>query len=137
MLFSIGKLFGNPIQIDNNTVTRARLSYARICIEIDISKLVPEKYMLWIGGKDVLLQVKWDPIPKYCPSMWATWRSTVMLLGRSRHHLRRTSPDWPLRDRGSMRTEESRGDNPGVIHNITRMRGLERAGGPTPRATTP
>ena len=68
MLFSIGKLFGNPIQIDNNTVTRARLSYARICIEIDISKPAPEKYILRIGGKDVVLQVKWDPIPKYCPA---------------------------------------------------------------------
>ncbi|XP_042029907.1 uncharacterized protein LOC121776810 [Salvia splendens] len=46
MLFSIGKLFGEPIQIYLNTITRARLSYARICIEIDISKPVPEKYIL-------------------------------------------------------------------------------------------
>ncbi|XP_042023078.1 uncharacterized protein LOC121770412 [Salvia splendens] len=66
MLFSIGKLFGEPIQIDHNTITRARLSYARICIEIDISKPVPEKYILRLGGKDVTLQVRWDKIPHYC-----------------------------------------------------------------------
>ncbi|XP_042005686.1 uncharacterized protein LOC121754383 [Salvia splendens] len=66
ILFSIVKLFGEPIQIDHDTITRARLSYARICIEIDISKPVPEKYMLRLGGKDVTLQVRWDKIPHYC-----------------------------------------------------------------------
>ncbi|XP_042027199.1 uncharacterized protein LOC121774377 [Salvia splendens] len=66
MLFSIGKLFGEPIQIDHNTITRARMSYARICIEIDISKPVPGKCMLRLGGKDITLQVRWDKIPHYC-----------------------------------------------------------------------
>ncbi|KAL1554436.1 hypothetical protein AAHA92_14993 [Salvia divinorum] len=68
MLFSIRKLFGEPIQVDHNIATRARLSYARICVEIDISKPVPEKYMIRVEEKDVTLQVKCDKVPQYCSS---------------------------------------------------------------------
>ncbi|XP_042029955.1 uncharacterized protein LOC121776865 [Salvia splendens] len=107
MLFSIGKLFGEPIQLDHATITRARLSYARICIEIDISKPVPDKYMLRIGGKDVTLQVKWDKIPQYC--------SACKHVGHSEEHCyafgkRPTPPKKDFSRSASQKQNEMRGD---------------------------
>ena len=46
-------------------------------------------------------------------------------MGRDRHHPRKISPNRPRRDRGRMRSEESRGDSPGIIHNIIGPRALE------------
>ncbi|XP_042034801.1 uncharacterized protein LOC121781156 [Salvia splendens] len=42
-LFAIGKLLGTPIQVDRATANKTRLSFARICVEIDITKPPPEK----------------------------------------------------------------------------------------------
>ncbi|XP_042035112.1 uncharacterized protein LOC121781440 [Salvia splendens] len=65
-LFAIGKLFGTPIQVDRATASKSRLSFARICIEIDITKPPPEEIILDICGRETVQQVKWDKIPAYC-----------------------------------------------------------------------
>ncbi|XP_042056295.1 uncharacterized protein LOC121800869 [Salvia splendens] len=65
-LFAIGKLLGTPIQIDRATANRMRLLFARLCIEIDISKPPPEEIILDICGRETMQQVKWDKIPSYC-----------------------------------------------------------------------
>ena len=65
-LFAIGYLLGNPILIDHDTVTKKRLSFARICVEIDISKPPTEEVVLDILGKESVLKVKWEKIPLYC-----------------------------------------------------------------------
>lgn len=65
-LFAIGGLFGTPIQIDHATATQTRLSFARICVELDISKPPPEEFVLDIMGKEVIQKVKWDKIHMYC-----------------------------------------------------------------------
>lgn len=65
-LFAIGKLLGNPIQFDQATATKSRLSFARICVEIDITKPATEEIILDICGKETAKQIKWDKIPAYC-----------------------------------------------------------------------
>ena len=65
-LYAIGSLLGNPIQLDHDTANKKRLSFARICVEIDISKPPTEKVVLDILGKEMILKVKWDKIPLYC-----------------------------------------------------------------------
>ncbi|XP_042044112.1 uncharacterized protein LOC121789818 [Salvia splendens] len=65
-LYAIGKLLGNPIQIDRATANKSRLSFARLYIEIDITKAPPEEIILDICGRPLVQQVKWDKIPPYC-----------------------------------------------------------------------
>ncbi|XP_042009085.1 uncharacterized protein LOC121757635 [Salvia splendens] len=65
-LFAIGKLLGTPIQVDRATANKSRLSFARICIEIDITKPPPEEIILDICGQETVRQVRWDKIPSYC-----------------------------------------------------------------------
>lgn len=65
-LYAIGSLLGNPIQLDQATVSKTRLSFARICVEIDITKPPTEEVVLDILGKETILKVKWGKIPLYC-----------------------------------------------------------------------
>ncbi|XP_042023099.1 uncharacterized protein LOC121770435 [Salvia splendens] len=67
-LFEVSTLYaiGNPIQLDHDTTSRKRLYFARICVEIDISKPHTEEVVLDILGKETILKVKWDKIPSYC-----------------------------------------------------------------------
>lgn len=61
-LFAIGKLLGNPIQVDRATANKTRLSFARICVEIDITKPPTEEIILDLCGKEITQLVKWDTI---------------------------------------------------------------------------
>ncbi|XP_042044102.1 uncharacterized protein LOC121789801 [Salvia splendens] len=65
-LYAIGKLLGNPIEIDRAMAKKSRLSFARLCIEIDITKAPPEEIILDICGRPLVQQVKWDKIMSYC-----------------------------------------------------------------------
>ncbi|KAL1537880.1 peroxidase [Salvia divinorum] len=65
-LIAIGNLLGHAVQVDRATISRSRVSFARICVEVDISQHIPEEITLDIAGKRVTLKVKWDKIPLYC-----------------------------------------------------------------------
>ncbi|KAL1536322.1 hypothetical protein AAHA92_28995 [Salvia divinorum] len=65
-LFAIGKLLGTPIQIDQATAMKTRLFFARICVEIDITKAPTEEIVLNLCGTETILHVRWDKIPPYC-----------------------------------------------------------------------
>ncbi|KAL1545214.1 hypothetical protein AAHA92_21962 [Salvia divinorum] len=65
-LIAIGNLLGHAVQVDRATISRSRVSFARICVEVDISQPIPEEISLDIAGKRVTLKVKWDKIPLYC-----------------------------------------------------------------------
>lgn len=65
-LFAIGRLFGNPIQLDRATATRSRYSFARMCVEIDITKPPPETITLDLAGIQISQRVAWDKLPLYC-----------------------------------------------------------------------
>ena len=61
-LFAIGGLLGTPIQVDYATISQKWLSFARICIEIDISKAPPEEIVIDIQGREIRQKVKWDTL---------------------------------------------------------------------------
>lgn len=65
-LFEIGKLLGTPVKIDVYTANKSKLSQANLCIEMDISKALPNH--LWIGilEKGVAVKVNYGSIPHYC-----------------------------------------------------------------------
>lgn len=65
-LFAIGGLLGTSILADHDTIAQKRLSFARICVEIDISKSPSEEIVIDIQGKKFRQRVKWDRIPQYC-----------------------------------------------------------------------
>ncbi|XP_042029869.1 uncharacterized protein LOC121776766 [Salvia splendens] len=68
-LYAIGKLLGTPIQVDRATANKSRLFFARLCIEIDITKPPPDEIIMDICGRTSVQQVKWDKIPSYCGGM--------------------------------------------------------------------
>ena len=57
-LFAIGGLLGEPLQVDHATITHSRLSFARLCIEIDISKTPVEEIVLDLQGREIRQIVK-------------------------------------------------------------------------------
>lgn len=65
-LFAICKLLGTLIQINHATSIKTRLSFARICVEIDITKAPTEEIILDIYGRETIFHVRWDKIPPYC-----------------------------------------------------------------------
>ncbi|KAL1551886.1 hypothetical protein AAHA92_19674 [Salvia divinorum] len=64
-LIAVGNLLGHAVQVDRATISRSRVSFARICDEVDISQPIPEEISLDIAGKRVTLKVKWDKIPLF------------------------------------------------------------------------
>ncbi|XP_041999839.1 uncharacterized protein LOC121749325 [Salvia splendens] len=65
-LFAIGGMLGTYIQIGHATATQTRLSYARICVEIDISKPPIEEIIVDMMGREMVQKIIWDKIPMYC-----------------------------------------------------------------------
>ncbi|XP_042038360.1 uncharacterized protein LOC121784261 [Salvia splendens] len=65
-IMAIGNLLGKPLQADHATIHQSRLSFARICVEIDISIPPPEEIILNIRGKDSRYNVAWDRFPLFC-----------------------------------------------------------------------
>ena len=56
-LIAIGKLLGKPMLADHATIHQTRLTFARICVEIDISHPPSEEIILNILGKETRYKV--------------------------------------------------------------------------------
>ena len=71
-LFSIANAFGNLLFVDAATASLIRPSVARICVEVDLLRLLPEKF--WIGmegSPDGFWQrIVPENLPKYCSKCW-------------------------------------------------------------------
>ncbi|KAK6161495.1 hypothetical protein DH2020_004876 [Rehmannia glutinosa] len=65
-LFSIANLIGQPIQIDKATAALTKLSFARICVGLDVS-IPPKEFITLKIGNDIREQkVVYEKIPKFC-----------------------------------------------------------------------
>lgn len=46
MLYIIAKRIGRPLKLDETTASASRLRFARVCIEIDLEKLLVSQFRL-------------------------------------------------------------------------------------------
>ncbi|KAH6776562.1 hypothetical protein C2S52_014123 [Perilla frutescens var. hirtella] len=65
-LFKIGSIFGKPIQIESATANRTRVSFARLYVEIDLTKTYPTSIVLNLDGHEMHQRVVFDKMPLYC-----------------------------------------------------------------------
>ncbi|KZV31111.1 hypothetical protein F511_14992 [Dorcoceras hygrometricum] len=65
-LFSIANIIGKPLKMDELTSKSERLTMARVCIEVDLLKSLPDKVYLIFGNTPVEQRVVYENMPKYC-----------------------------------------------------------------------
>lgn len=70
-LYTLASLIGNPLRMDSATATLSRPSSARVQVEVDLLKAIPEKIWIGIGSSDGFWQkIDTDYIPPYCLHCW-------------------------------------------------------------------
>ncbi|XP_019251096.1 PREDICTED: uncharacterized protein LOC109230012 [Nicotiana attenuata] len=66
-LSKIGSTLGNPIYAAECTTGAGRISYARLLVEMDVTKPLPKQVKLQDPkGKEMMQEVEYDWEPKYC-----------------------------------------------------------------------
>lgn len=66
-VFAIANLIGKPLKVDSSTLSHNRPSVARICVELDVSKVLPD--VVWINNGEYggfSQPIKYEFIPDYC-----------------------------------------------------------------------
>ncbi|KAL0433840.1 UNVERIFIED_CONTAM: hypothetical protein Slati_2718300 [Sesamum latifolium] len=63
-LFSIAGMIGIPLQIDEFTLNQSKLSKARVCVEIDLTKPLMEEFDLLIYGTTISQRVEYEQAAK-------------------------------------------------------------------------
>ncbi|XP_026428291.1 uncharacterized protein LOC113324182 [Papaver somniferum] len=62
----IASYIGNPIMSDKNTLSRQRMNYAIVCVEIDVNCAYPSEVPLIVGGKRITIHVEYPWKPPRC-----------------------------------------------------------------------
>ncbi|KAG6466650.1 hypothetical protein ZIOFF_075554 [Zingiber officinale] len=65
-VFSMARIVGCPIKIDEATADGSRLFMARACVEIDLLKPRVEQFLIGIGDEHRLQRVVYERTPEYC-----------------------------------------------------------------------
>ncbi|KAG6488351.1 hypothetical protein ZIOFF_049594 [Zingiber officinale] len=65
-VFSMARIVGCPIKIDEATADGSRLFMARACVEIDLLKPRVEQFLIGIGDEHRLQRVVYERMPEYC-----------------------------------------------------------------------
>lgn len=65
-LQKIASFIGNPIMLDKATEEKTRLSFARVCVEIDITSQLSKTIPVAINGKQINVDVEYSWIPAKC-----------------------------------------------------------------------
>ncbi|KAL0915110.1 hypothetical protein M5K25_015509 [Dendrobium thyrsiflorum] len=65
-IFGISKIatkIGYPLAVDALTATKSRLTYARVCVQVDASAAYPETVPICVDGKifNLMIQYEWRP----------------------------------------------------------------------------
>ncbi|KAK4392369.1 hypothetical protein Sango_2014700 [Sesamum angolense] len=66
VLFVIAKIIGTPLQIDNSTTNQSKFFKAKVCVEIDILKPMPQEVDLQICGEIIVQKIEYEHVPTYC-----------------------------------------------------------------------
>ncbi|KAL0284283.1 UNVERIFIED_CONTAM: hypothetical protein Sradi_7203400 [Sesamum radiatum] len=65
-LFSIASMIGSPLQVDDLTLNKSKLSLARVCVEIDLLKPLNEELDLLVNGVTIVQKIVFEQLPEYC-----------------------------------------------------------------------
>ena len=95
-LYSIGGLIGKPLKMDAATQSLSRPSVARICVEVDLLKELPQRIRLGKKEKGFWRDVVYENLPSYCDN--------CCKLGHARHQCRLGAPKQkPQQEQGDLR----------------------------------
>ncbi|CAN0873377.1 hypothetical protein LINGRAHAP2_LOCUS10357 [Linum grandiflorum] len=71
-LYPIVSQIGSPIHVDRQTAVVTRGKFARVCVEIDLSKPLPPD----VGVDGAWLKVAYEGIPSICRYCWHAGHTT-------------------------------------------------------------
>ncbi|RAL45384.1 hypothetical protein DM860_013780 [Cuscuta australis] len=67
-LFSIASMLGTPLKVDNATLNFARPKFARVCVELDVSRNLHQRIHVKHVDADLFFQVVYEDPPLFCNS---------------------------------------------------------------------
>ncbi|VFQ96180.1 unnamed protein product [Cuscuta campestris] len=67
-LFSIASMLGTPLKVDNATLNFTIPKYARVCVELDISRTLHQRILVKHADVDLFSQVVYEDPPLFCNS---------------------------------------------------------------------
>ncbi|KAL6523075.1 hypothetical protein OROMI_031423 [Orobanche minor] len=65
-LKTIASSVGDFLKVDEPTHNRSRLSFARVCVEVNLKNNLPKKINLQVGDDNVPLDIEFEKVPQYC-----------------------------------------------------------------------
>ncbi|KAL6564968.1 hypothetical protein OROMI_016418 [Orobanche minor] len=65
-LKTIASSVGEFLKADEPTHNRSRLSFARVCVEVNLKNHLPKKINLQVGEDSVPLNIEFEKVPQYC-----------------------------------------------------------------------
>ena len=109
-LSKISSLIGKPIQCDKLTVSKLRISYARVLIEVDLREDLPASVEIGLpNGMFIEQPVIYESLPQFCKLCLSIGHSSVNCGKPSAPTVRRNNSKGPV----------MRGEVP-VVRNLTR-----------------
>ncbi|KAG6466653.1 hypothetical protein ZIOFF_075557 [Zingiber officinale] len=137
-VFSMARIVGCPIKIDEATADGSRLFMARACVEIDLLKPRVEQFLIGIGDEHRLQRVVYERMPEYCQycKHLGHAEADCYVAGnkpRPEWHRDRMDPIPPgadLRERLDQRERDRKGK--AVVVEDSEAQGFQRVGGGGP-----
>ncbi|KAG6491485.1 hypothetical protein ZIOFF_052836 [Zingiber officinale] len=134
-VFSMARIVGCPIKIDEATADGSRLFMARACVEIDLLKPRVEQFLIGIGDEHRLQRVVYERTPEYCQYCRHLGHAEAdcYVAGnkpRPEWHRDRVDPIPPgadLRERLDQRERDRKGK--AVVVEDSEAQGFQRVGG--------
>lgn len=65
-VFLIASAIGPPLKIDAATLTLARLNVASVCVDVDLSKLLPNRIWIAVAEGGFWQRIDYEDLPSYC-----------------------------------------------------------------------
>ena len=65
-MYSIGSTLGAPMKLDATTLMLVRPNVARMCIEMDLRKKIPNRIWICCGSYGFWQKMNYEKVPKYC-----------------------------------------------------------------------
>ncbi|GER34212.1 zinc ion binding [Striga asiatica] len=63
---TIANIFGTLLKVDDATLNKTRLQYARFCVALNLESPHPTSIAISCGNKRVELTIEFERLPKYC-----------------------------------------------------------------------